>query len=77
MTRWPRGDETFSLVLSTPIGATLPAPQATATIVANDQPAQATPVISVADLVVGGERRLCGVRGSAERAEQQHRHRLL
>ncbi len=46
-------DETFDLVLSSPTGATLPDPKATALIAANDQLAATTPIISVADVVVG------------------------
>src|SRR6516162_8800358 len=47
------GDERFDLVLSSPVGATLPDPRGTATIAANDQTAVATPVISVGNLLVG------------------------
>ena len=52
MTRWPRETETFSLVLSSPIGATLSSSRGTATIVANDRPAVATPVISDSSVTV-------------------------
>ncbi len=47
------GDERFDLVLSSPVGATLPDPRGTAVIAANDQTAVATPVISVGNVVVG------------------------
>ena len=44
--------EYFSLVLSSPVGATLPDTQAKATIAASDAANVATPTISVADVVV-------------------------
>ena len=47
------GDERFDLVLSSPVGATLPNPRGTATIAANDQTAVATPVISTGNVIVG------------------------
>ncbi len=47
------GDERFDLVLSSPVGATLPDPRGTAVIAANDQTAVATPVISADNLMVG------------------------
>src|ERR1700730_11748607 len=47
------GNEQFDLVLSSPSGASLPDPVGTATIWASDQPTVSTPVISVADVVVG------------------------
>ena len=47
------GDEKFDLVLSAPVGATLPDPRGMAVIVGNDQTAVALPVISVANAVVG------------------------
>jgi hypothetical protein len=46
-------DESFDLVLSGPVNATLPDPRGTATIGRNDQPTVATPMISTADVVVG------------------------
>ena len=46
-------NEKFNLVLSSPSGASLPNPVGTATIWASDQPTVSTPVISVADVVVG------------------------
>ena len=47
------GDEKFDLVLSSPVGATLPDPRGTALIEANDQTPVATPVISVDKVMVG------------------------
>src|ERR1700730_15921 len=47
------GNEQFDLVLSSPSGASRPDPVGTATIWASDQPTVSTPVISVADVVVG------------------------
>jgi hypothetical protein len=46
-------NEIFSLVLSSPSGATLPDAVGTATIWASDQPTVSTPVISVDNVVVG------------------------
>src|ERR1700730_9029351 len=46
-------NEKLNLVLSSPSGASLPDPVGTATIWASDQPTVSTPVISVADVVVG------------------------
>jgi hypothetical protein len=45
-TTLPVGDQSFTLALSSPVGATLPVPQGTATIVAHGQTPVATPVIS-------------------------------
>ena len=47
------GDEQFDLVLSAPVGATLPDPRGTAVIAASDQTAVATPVISADNVMVG------------------------
>jgi hypothetical protein len=71
------GDERFDLVLSSPVGATLPDPRTAAIIAANDQTAVATPVISVGNLLVGesdGVRQVCR---PAERPEHQHRTGVL
>jgi hypothetical protein len=52
-TKLPVGDQTFTLALSSPVGATLPDPQGTATIVAHGQTAVTTPSISVGNVVAG------------------------
>jgi hypothetical protein len=46
-------EERFDLVLSAPVGATLPDPRGTALIGASDQPTVTTPVISVDNITVG------------------------